>query len=104
MNTEDKDLLLEEVKSFLNFTWTDEARSKRIENYILASDSYLCEVAGVESIDYTTDFLAKELLFNRVLYSDSQALVDFQENYNGMLNEFKIKHYQKVDQSDESKD
>lgn len=93
-----KSSLLEEIKSFLNFTWNDEEKTKRVENYMLSSDSYLCEVAGVDNLDYTTDYLAKELLFNRVLYSDSQSLADFQENYNGMLNELMVKYNVKQDQ------
>ncbi len=84
--------LLEEVKSFLNFTWTDEAKENRIKEFINSSLAYLNEVAGVE-IDITTDYLARELFFNRVLYMDSNALDDFQKNYNGMLNELKIKYH-----------
>lgn len=92
MTDDEKVTLLEEIKSFLNFTWTDEARTKRIENYMLSSDQYLCEVAGVETLDYSKDYLAKDLLFNRVLYADSQGLADFHENYNQMLNELKVKY------------
>lgn len=83
--------LLEEVKSFLNFTWTDLDREKRIESYISSSIYYLNDLAGVD-IDYTIDKLARDLLFNRVLYMDSQMLNDFAINYNSMLNELKIKY------------
>ena len=83
--------LLEEVKSFLNFTWTDLDREKRIESYISSSIYYLNDLAGVD-IDYTIDKLARDLLFNRVLYMDSQMLNDFDANYNTMLNELRIKY------------
>lgn len=92
MTDKKKESLLEEIKSFLNFTWNDEARTKRIENYMLSSDKYLCEVANVKTIDYAADYLAKDLLFNRVLYADSQALADFHENYNQLLNELMVKY------------
>lgn len=91
-----QDTLLEELKSFLNFTWTDANRTKRIEGYMLSSMQYLNEVAGTV-IDYTVDYLAKDLLFNRVLYMDSQALDDFQDNYNSLMNELKIKYNSYVD-------
>lgn len=83
--------LLNEVKSFINFTWDDEAKEKRIREYINSSIAYLNEVAGTE-IDFETDYLARDLLFNRVLYMDSSALDDFQINYNGLLMELKIKY------------
>lgn len=83
--------LLEEVKSFLNFTWTDLDREKRIESYISSSIYYLNDLAGVD-IDYTIDHEAHDLLLNRVLYMDSQMLNDFDANYNTMLNELRIKY------------
>lgn len=83
--------LLEQVKSFINFTWEDSAKEARIEGYIKSSIAYLEEVAGKE-IDIENDYLARDLLFNRVLYMDSSALDDFQKNYNGMLQELKIKY------------
>lgn len=83
--------LLEEVKSFINFTWEDDAKERRIADYINSSMAYLQEVAGAE-IDFEEDYLAKDLLFNRVLYMDSSALDDFQKNYNGMMIELKIKY------------
>lgn len=84
--------LLEEVKSFLNFTWEDPAKEERILTYINSSIAYLKEVAGDDSLDVKTDYLAHDLLLNRVLYMDSQALDDFNKNYNGMIEELRIKY------------
>lgn len=84
--------LLEEVKSFLNFTWEDPAKENRILTYINSSIAYLKEVAGDDSLDVKTDYLAHDLLLNRVLYMDSQALDDFNKNYNGMIEELRIKY------------
>lgn len=92
---ENENTLLDEVKSFLNFTWTDEAKENRIKEFIASSLAYLDEVAGVE-IDIENDYLARELFFNRILYMDSNALDDFQKNYNGMIKELQIK-YSNVD-------
>lgn len=83
--------LLEEVKSFLNFTWTDLAKENRIKGYINSSIMYLNEVADAD-IDFTEDQLARDLLFCRCLYMDSYALDDFNKNYNDMLEELKIRY------------
>lgn len=87
----DLDLLFQEVKSYLNFTWEDSAKDNRVYGYLVSSIQYLEEVAGT-SLNFETDYLAKDLLFNRVLYMDSSALDDFQRNYNGLLEELKIKY------------
>lgn len=84
--------LLEEVKSFLNFTWEDPAKENRILTYINSSIAYLKEVAGTDALDVQSDFLAHDLLLNRVLYMDSQVLDDFNKNYNGMIEELRIKY------------
>lgn len=84
--------LLEEVKSFLNFTWVDPAKEQKIQGYIDSSIAYLKEVSGNDSLDVQSDYLAHDLLLNRVLYMDSQALDDFNKNYNGMIEELKIKY------------
>ena len=93
--------MLEEVKAFLNFTWTDTSREKKIESYINSSKAYLNSVAGKE-IDFDADLLARDLLFNRVLYMDSQALPDFNQNYSDMINELRIAYLVKKDEQTDS--
>lgn len=88
----DNQELLEEIKSFLDYTWDDEARDKRLNSYISSSIQYLKEVSNYENLDFADDLLARDLLFNRVMYLDSKALDDFQVNYNSMLNELRFKY------------
>lgn len=85
----DKETLIKEAKAFINFTWKDEAKDKEIEGFVTSSIAYLQDVYGKE-IDYDTNYLAKDLLLNRVLYMDSRALPDFQSNYAGYLKELAI--------------
>ena len=82
---------LEDVRSFLNITWQDTARDERLKGYIKSSSLFLNGVAG-EVIDFEDDLLARELLLNRVLYLDNQALNDFGANYNRELNELRIRY------------
>lgn len=92
MNDNKLEELLEAIKSYLDYTWEDTARDVRLKSYISSSYQYLQEVANSNSLDLDEDLLARELLFNRVMYMDSKALDDFQSNYNGMLNELRIKY------------
>lgn len=92
MNDNKLEELLEAIKSYLDYTWEDTARDTRLKSYISSSYQYLQEVANSNSLDLDEDLLARELLFNRVMYMDSKALDDFQSNYNGMLNELRIKY------------
>lgn len=93
--------MLEEVKSFLNFTWEDPAKELRIASYIKSSAQYLSSIAGTD-LDFEEDQLARDLLFNRVLYMDSHALNDFNENYSGLLNELYKKYANKDNEESES--
>ena len=68
MNDSKIDELLEAIKSYLDYTWEDEARDRRLRSYITSSYQYLQEVANIECLDLDGDLLAKDLLFNRVLY------------------------------------
>lgn len=88
--------MLEDLKSFLNFTWDDPLHERRIQLNMESSIQYLNSVAGVE-IDFEKDQLARDLLFNRVLYMDAQALSDFGNNYVDLLNELKIKYEVKTE-------
>lgn len=81
--------LLNQAKSFLNFTWEDPAKEKRIEGYIYSSMAYLNDVAGYE-LDFEKNELANDLLMNRVLYMDCQSLPDFNNNYSGLLKELGV--------------
>ena len=81
--------LMAQAKSYLNFTWEDSAKEKRIEGYLYSSMAYLNDVAGYE-LDFEENTLANDLLMNRVLYMDSQALPDFNANYSGLLQELQI--------------
>lgn len=81
--------LVNQAKSFLNFTWEDLNKEKRIEGYIDSSIAYLEAIAG-QKLDFENNSLANDLLMNRVLYMDAQALPDFNNNYSGLLKELQI--------------
>lgn len=77
--------LLSECRAYLGITWTDEAADNSIRSFIRSSTSYLEGVYG-DSLNFTepvayADFLASDLLKNRVFYQREKALDDFPTNY-----------------------
>ncbi len=86
--------MIEEIKSWLDYTWEDAGRDRKLESYIRSSTQYLNNVAGIE-IDYSTDLLARDLLFNRVMYMDSKMLADFGSNYAAEINELRTRYLEK---------
>lgn len=71
--------LLEEAKNFLDITWADEADDAKLTAQLERGISYLTLKTGVT--DYETNTLAKDLLFNRLLYDRAGSLDKFPKNY-----------------------
>ena len=72
--------LLDEVKNYLDITWSDDAGDLKISGIISRGQKYLNSMTGV-TLDYTTDDKPKELLLDYVRYVRSDALNEFQTNY-----------------------
>lgn len=72
--------LLEDVKNYLDITWTDEGTDKKISGIIERGMKYINGVAGTE-LDYMVEDKPKELLFDYCRYVRSNALNEFQTNY-----------------------
>lgn len=75
--------LLEEAKNFLDITWADEADDAKLAAQLERGISYLTLKTGVT--DYETNSLAKDLLFNRLLYDRAGSLDKFAKNYRGEI-------------------
>ncbi len=72
--------LLEEVKNYLDITWTDEQTNLKLTGIIERGKKYLNKTAGKE-LDFESDDKPKELLFDYCRYVRSNALEMFQQNY-----------------------
>lgn len=103
LTTEQKETLLEEVKSFLDITWEDERTDKDVWRFILNTINYLDDIAGVE-LDYLVDegtegddlyismcHLAKDLLCSRVYYEREKSADDFPHNFLTEINKLYLK-------------
>lgn len=72
--------LIDDVKNYLDITWTDVATDTKLAGIIQRGQSYLNRAAGAE-LDYDEEGQAKALLLDYCRYARSNALEDFQNNY-----------------------
>lgn len=90
------DLLLQDVKNYLDITWIDERTDKKLTLMIEDGIRDLNQKSGTVN-NYTIAGRARTLLFNRVLYDLNKALDDFYINYKSeiiaFINEAKVKKY-----------
>ncbi len=88
--------LLEDVKAFLNITWTDKATDRKVEEHIRSGMHYLDGRAG-EPLDYSWPGDGRTLLFEYVRYARDGALDVFENNYGhlilAMQNDLKVMRY-----------
>lgn len=72
--------LLEDVKLYLDITWSDEHTDKKLTGIIERGMKYLNKTAG-SKLDYSVEDKPKELLLDYCRYVRSNALEAFQTNY-----------------------
>lgn len=103
LTIEQKETLLEEVKSFLDITWEDERTDKEVWQFALEAMDYLDDTAGV-NLDYLVDeetegdalyismcYLAKGLLKQYVYYKREKSSDDFPHNFQTEVNKLYLK-------------
>lgn len=76
--------LLEEIKNYLDVTWSDEATDKKYSGLIASGMCYLNEKAG-EELDFCEDEFALALLREYVRYARDGAMDVFENNYLHLL-------------------
>jgi hypothetical protein len=97
--------LLEDVKNYLDITWDDPEGDEKLSGIIARGMQYLNKVAGAE-LDYMEEDKPRELLFDYCRYVRSNALDEFQINYQHELLalqiEYEVKAYAAAQESDNS--
>ncbi len=97
--------LLEDVKNYLDITWKDCAGDEKLSGIISRGMKYINSVAGAE-LDYMEEDKPRELLFDYCRYTRSNALDEFQLNYQHELLalqiEYEVKAYAAAQESDNS--
>lgn len=78
------DALFEDVKTYLDITWTDEALDRKIRGLVRSGVNYLNSKLG-DYADYESDGYHRTLLFEFVRYARDGALDVFENNYQSMI-------------------
>ena len=76
--------LLDDVKTYLQITWADQATDDRIRGLIASGTQYLDAIAG-EPMNYQRDGDARTLLFEYARYARDAALDVFETNFRHLL-------------------
>lgn len=98
------DGLLEDVKNYLNITWTDDATDSKIKGIVASGIKRIDKLCG-DAADYAEDGEPRELLFEYTRYARDGALDVFENNYQARIlslqNEKAVERYaQKSIQTD----
>ena len=72
--------MLEELKLYLNITWSDNEIDEKLKALIIQSKTAINNLMGI-AVNYEEQADMKELLFNRIRYAYSNSLEYFEENY-----------------------
>lgn len=72
--------LLNDVKIYLDITWTDTNTDAKLSGIIARGIKYIDRIAG-SAMDYVLEDKPKELLLDYCRYARSGALEEFQKNY-----------------------
>lgn len=76
--------LLNDVKNYLNITWTDEATDAKISGLIASGIFYINDKAGSQQ-DYSAAGYGRTLLLEYVRYARDEALDVFENNYRSFI-------------------
>jgi len=81
---ETADVLLDDVKDYLNITWQDEKTDKKITGYISRGKARLQQIAGAP-LSFDEEGQPRALLLDYCRYANSQALEVFEKNFEAEL-------------------
>ena len=76
--------LLDDVKTYLQITWSDDATDARVRGIVASGTQYLDAIAG-EPMNYQRDGDARTLLFEYARYARDAALDVFETNFRHLL-------------------
>lgn len=86
-----ENILKEEVKRYLDITWTDADTEKDVDEYITEAKQYLNETTG-STIDYDKDITARGLLKDYCRYKRNKNIEFFSHNFQTALYNLRFKY------------
>ena len=84
-------ILKDEVKRYLDITWTDEETEKNVDDYIRSAKQYLNETTGT-NINYEEDIKARDLLKDHCRYQRNKCIEFFGTNFLSDLTTLRFKY------------
>ena len=88
------ELLLRDVKDYLNINWDDDVTNRKIKGFISRGKVAISEYAGcqVTDIDFNKEGNEKQLLFDHCRYARSEALEVFEHNFQSQIVSLRLKY------------
>lgn len=83
--------MLQEVKDYLNITWTDETTDNKLKRFIDGGKSYLSRKTQVQ-LDFASDLEASQLLMDYCRYAYNHSLEDFYNNFGQDIFDLSLKY------------
>ena len=93
--------MIDELKNYLDVTWTDTATDTKISGILSRAESFINSYAGA-TIDFETDLSAKQLLFDLCRYIYCNSLEDFKVNFRGDLIALRARYKADAESSDDT--
>lgn len=84
-------ILKDEVKRYLDITWTDADTEKNVDEYIATAKGYLNETTGAD-IDFDEDLTARSLLKDHCRYQRNRDIEFFENNFLKSLTALRFKY------------
>lgn len=76
--------LLDDVKNYLDITWSDDATDRKISG-IISNGMYYLRLKGGQELDFQDNPLANQLLKDYCRYARDNALDVFENNYKALI-------------------
>ena len=94
--------LIDDVKTYLDITWTDQHTTAKLNGIISRAQSKLAGYAGcaVSELDLSTESSEKQLFLDLCRYVYNNASEDFEHNYSADLIMLRAAHAEVIDDED----
>lgn len=84
MSDQEKEALLDDVKNYLDITFTDDTFDRKLTGIIERGADYLSEIAGAD-LSFAEEKRERQLLMDYCRYANANCNEDFEQNFRSEL-------------------
>lgn len=84
MDDKEKATLLDDIKNYLDITFSDEAYERKLTGIIERGADYLSEIAGVNLL-FRKENRERQLLMDYCRYANANCIEDYERNFHSEL-------------------